>query len=88
MSWSFSAIGKPPAVARAARAYIETGHRCAEPEETVRRETLETAAKVAESHSDKYVVSVECGGSMWTENGVPQTQNLRLEVKSLGNLVE
>lgn len=88
MSWSFSAIGKPAAVARAARAYIESGHRCAEPEESVRRGTLELAAQAALGQAENIVVQVECSGSMWTQNGVAQTQNLRLEVKPLGNLVE
>lgn len=88
MSWSFSAIGKGEAVARAARAYIESGHRCAEPEETVRRNTLEVAALAALGQAPTTVVQVECSGSMYTNNGVPITQNLRLEVKPLGNLVE
>lgn len=88
MSWNFLSIGKGEAVARAARAYGENGNRCAEPEESVRRNTLELAAQAALGQGENTIVQVECSGSMYTNNGVPITQNLRLDVRPIGNFVE
>lgn len=88
MSWSFSAVGKPAAVALRTRQQIETGHKCAEPEDTARRNILEVAAAVAESHAAGYLVQVEASGSMYVLLDQVQTQNIRLEVKTIHGFLE
>lgn len=89
MSWSFAAIGKPQAVASRCRDAIENGYKASEPEETARKNALSIAAAVAESYNRPDVaVRVHASGSMHTENGVVQTQNLRLEVEPVFGFVE
>lgn len=84
MSWSFSAIGKPAAVAAKCRDTIENGYKCAEPEETIRKTVLEAAAMAAEAHdATQYAVSVEASGSMLRDNGVCKSNNVRLEVRPI-----
>ena len=88
MSWSFTAIGTPAAVAAKCRDAIESGYKCSEPEEAARKNILEIAAMVAQSMGQEDVaVRVEASGSMFTDSGKVKTQNLRLLVEPVYGFV-
>lgn len=88
MAWSFVAIGKSAAVAKAARAAKET-NKCAEPEETHRVDCLETIARMAEGLIGVAAVQVNASGSQWKDGEVVKSHSLLLEFKPIyGFLVE
>lgn len=90
MSWSFSGIGKPLAVAAKAREAADNGGKpyCAEPEETIRKEALEVVAKAASSLNAETVVQVNASGSMWKDGEIVRSQSLKIEVNTLGPILE
>jgi hypothetical protein len=64
MSWSFSAIGAPRAVAAKAQDAIDNGYKCLEPEETIRLSALGMIVEACENgFSDQYAVQVTASGS-------------------------
>jgi hypothetical protein len=84
MSWSVSAIGKAPAVARSIADQITNGSKCLEPEESVRQAAaaLIKAALVAQDTAG-VVVQVIASGSMgykdWTaKTGVYNSLNIQI----------
>jgi len=87
MSWSFSVVGRPKAVAAACRAEAEKSP-CAEPEESIRKTTLELAALSAENHTDDNVVKVEASGSMYSQDGACHQNQVSLSVRTIYNFVE
>jgi len=88
MSWSFSAVGRPAKVAAACRDAIENGYKCAEPEETIRKNTLATAATSAEAHKSDNVVRVEASGSMYVQHGEVLSNVVRLDVSNIHGFIE
>ncbi len=87
MSWSFQAVGKPAAVAKAARSYKETA-KCAEPEEAVRLATLELIAEAVMVQGDAVLVRASGSGSMWKNGDVIMQSNVEMKVEPLYGLVE
>jgi hypothetical protein len=87
MSWSVQLTGKGAKVAEALRKNIAAGSQCAEPEESVRRETLEAAAKCAESLPNTVVV-VNANGSMWRDPGKVINHSVSMNVSVVGNFIE
>jgi hypothetical protein len=77
MSWNFSAIGAPKAVAAKARQAIEIGYKCQEPEEGFRVTVLKLVAEACENgFSDKFAVQVDASGSQSTSYGESQAINI------------
>ncbi len=87
MSWSFNAIGKPAAVAKAARAQKETG-KCIEPEETYRQECLESIARMSEQLVGYHAVQANASGSMWKDGDTVKSHTIQLDFKPHYGFVE
>ena len=62
MSWSVSAVGKPPAV-RASIAERFTRNKCSEPEESIRQAAAAIIDKAIEAQGDKVALQVDASGS-------------------------
>lgn len=87
MSWSFGAVGRPAAVAKAARE-AKAQHKCAEPEETHRQDALETIARFAEGLIGSTAVQVNASGSMWKEGEAVRSHTMSLEFKPIYGFLE
>lgn len=87
MSWGFQVAGKPKAVAAKARAEAEIA-RCAEPEESIRKNALNTIATIADNTADEYPIEVAANGSQSVANGVVQHNSLHISVKPIWNWAE
>jgi hypothetical protein len=90
MSWSFSATGRPGAVAAKAAADLAK-LKCVEPEETIKNKVLEIIATSLATFPPSSVVQVEAGGHQSTRLqdafGVVFNQ-LSLTIKPLYGFVE
>ena len=83
MSWSFSAVGKATAVAKAALAEKETT-RCAEPEEGHRKAALDYLAQAAGGIiGDNQFVRAEASGSMWKDGDTVKSHTLSLKFEPI-----
>lgn len=87
MSWSFTAIGKSVAVAKAAETAKAT-NKCAEPEEGHRIDCLDTIARMASGLVGSTAVQVTASGSMWKEGETVKSHTIQLEFKPLYGFVE
>lgn len=87
MSWSFQSVGKPSAVAKAARDAKEKG-KCSEPEETYRLECLESVARMSEQLVGQTAVQVNASGSMWKDGETVKSHTLQLEFKPIYGFIE
>lgn len=89
MSWSFSAVGRPNAVAQKLRVEAETT-RCAGAEETARKAVLEQASLLCENgFSSDNAVRVAASGSAYTQGDGSQSYNsLDLKIEPLYGFVE
>lgn len=88
MSWSFSAIGRAAAVAKKIREASENGGKpyCKEPEETIRKQTLETLALAADGNAG--VIKVEASGSMQWSGDVATQNNVVSSLQPIYGFVE
>lgn len=91
MSWSFSCVGKPAAVLKAADDQFSRV-KCAEPEETLRQQALESIKKSLSMMPDSTAVQVDACGSQYSldvAEGKPGFINtFKLEIKPLYGFVE
>lgn len=87
MSWSFSAAGKPQAVAAKARE-TKALYPCQEPEESIRKAALELIAVAAEAQGPGTVLKVSGSGSMYTNNGAVQSSQLTISVEPIYGFLE
>lgn len=87
MSWSFAAVGKSTAVAKAAEAAKAT-NKCAEPEEGHRIDCLDTIARMANGLLPIAAVQVSASGSMWKDGETVKSHNMQLDFKPLYGFVE
>lgn len=94
MSWSVSAVGRPPAVA----AVIETqfaASSCSEPEETVRQAARKVIAEALAAQRPDSAVKVSASGSQQSSYnqeskswGAPYQNSLEIKVEPLYGFVE
>lgn len=87
MSWSFQAVGKPEAVARAATAAMET-NQCLQPEESYRLGALAYITSAACQLVGVMAVQVTASGSMWKDGDTVKNHTLQLEFTPLYGFVE
>ncbi len=87
MSWSFSAIGKPEAVAKAAVAAMDK-NKCAEPEESYRLDALAYITKASSQLIGAMAVRVAASGSMWKDGDTVKSHNLSLAFEPVNGFVE
>ncbi len=87
MSWSFQAVGKPEAVAKAAAAAMEK-NQCAQPEEAYRLDALGYIIKAASQLIGTTAVQVSASGSMWKDGETVKSHTLQLEFKPLYGFIE
>jgi len=87
MSWSFQAVGKPEAVAKAATAAMEKNP-CAQPEEAYRLDALAYITKAACQLIGATAVQVNASGSMWKDGDTVRSHTLSLEFRPLHGFVE
>lgn len=88
MSWSFSAIGRPVAIAASAKEQLNR-YRCSEPEETIKNSVVDIISTALASYDAKTAVHIEASGSQWTDSTTGTAANsLNLSIKPIPGFVE
>lgn len=81
MSWSFSAVGRPAAVAAKAAKEL-SAFKCAEPEESIKERIMQSIVIACEAMPSDIAVRVEASGSQYvkqTDGPVVNTASLKIE---------
>lgn len=86
MSWSFSATGRPKAVAEKAKAYL-AGVKCAEPEESIKNKIGNIIDMALMSFPESGAVKITCNGTQ-SPQGTFALNSVRLEIEPLWGFVE
>jgi hypothetical protein len=95
MSWSFTGVGKPKAVAAAAKKAL-MNYKCAEPEEDIKTRVIHMLEVALQAYPDSAAVEVTAHGSQTTgyDTHIPHKQldghinSLHIEIKPLWGFVE
>ncbi len=87
MSWSFSGVGKPAALADRARASL-SNIKCREPEETIKGKVAEIVEECLAAFPAGSAVQIEASGSQSTADDGTALNSLSLNIKPLYGFVE
>jgi hypothetical protein len=91
MSWSFSAIGKPAAVAKKIADELEK-YPCSEPEQSIRHKVGEALQVALAAFPGNAAVQIDASGSQSTQSGAnePNTaiNNLSVKIQPIYGFVE
>lgn len=92
MSWSVSAVGKPPAVRASIAKQFTNGPKCSEPEESIRQAAAAIIDKALAEQGDKVAINVSASGSQSADySTTPPTvtsNSLKISVDVIYGFVE
>lgn len=89
MSWSLqAAFGKAPAVREGVAKQFENGHKCMEPEESIRLAAAKIIDVALAGQDQAQVVEVSASGSMSTKNGKFASNQLNIAVTPRSGFIE